>query len=757
MAKVPADAVAIVLVLVTPASFAGNKIRHSVAGVTVVSSFEAKNVCLCVPTYNEAADLEPLVSAALNEFDRLGLSGTVLIIDDGSPDGTGELADDLARAESRLHVLHQGGRSGLGCAYQAGFAWSLERNAEFIVQMDCDFSHDPTHLGSLVEAAQHADLVLGSRYVDGGQVVGWPLTRRLISRGGCWYARTLLDLPIRDPTGGFKCWRRETLERLPYDRAAAKGYGFQIEMTYRAVRAGFRVAEVPITFSDRAAGESKMTLAIATEAAGLVLTLRREDGSEPADTEPAQLPGRARTPRIHHRPAGWVTTIAARARRATALPLHAVGLFFVAGAFLTLLAVVQTPADLGYELLVLVFLVITAIGTMTLFLMLNAWRTADVLRATSFPGSKRGAAHSFSLIVPARHEERVLEATLTRLSEQQHPDFEVIVVVGHDDPGTKVLAEAVAQGDPRFRIVVDTDQRKTKPKALNAALPLSRGDVVGVFDAEDQVAPGLLLAVDEALQETGADIVQGATQLMNFQSNWFSVRNALEYYFWFRSRLHLHAAVGYIPLGGNTVFIRREWIERAGGWDVDCLAEDCDLGTRLSALGARTVVAYSPDLVTREETPPTLAALVRQRTRWNQGFLQVLKKRDWRRLPLRPRLLAGFTLSFPFVQAVNGLLLPLAIGAVVLFKLPTPLALLSFLPVVPLVTILVAELVALAEFGRDFGLRPRLRDYTRLTLGAIPYQLLLSVAAVRAVQREIRGLRTWEKTAHVGAHLHEAR
>ena len=412
-----------------------------------------------------------------------------------------------------------------------------------------------------------------------------------------------------------------------------------------------------------------------------------------------------------------------------------------------------SPLALGYGALVVLFLVLLLVGATTLAWMLYAWREPAGIEAVGFAESDRPAAHSFSLILPARHEERVLGATIACLRGQRHPDFEVIVVVGDDDPGTRAVAEAAMAGDSRFRVIEDDSRPKNKPKALNAALPHCSGDVVGVFDAEDQVAADLLLAVDRRFQGTGAEVVQGATQLMNFSSSWFAVRNVLEYYFWFKSRLHFHAAAGFIPLGGNTVFVRRPWLQAAGGWDPNCLAEDCDLGSRLSTMGARTVVSYSPELVTREETPATVTGLVRQRTRWNQGFLQVLRKGEWRELPPAGRALAAYTLSFPFLQAVLALLLPLALAGAILGKLPILLTLLGFLPTVAVVGILAVEAVGLSEFGRDFGVHVRARDYLRLIVGFLPYQLLLAGAACHAVSRELRGVNNWEKTAHVGAHL----
>jgi len=390
--------------------------------------------------------------------------------------------------------------------------------------------------------------------------------------------------------------------------------------------------------------------------------------------------------------------------------------------------------------------------------MLHAWRTPDVMAATSFPGPNDEPSLSFSLLVPARHEEAVLAATLDRLAQMDHPHFEVLAVVGHDDPDTRVVAEAAAGRWPdRIRVVTDHSWPKNKPKALNTALAECRGQVTGVFDAEDEVHPRLLRQVDSAFRSTSAHVVQGGVQLMNYDSSWYSLRNCLEYFFWFRSRLHLHAEHRFIPLGGNTVFVRTDLLREVHGWDPDCLAEDCEIGVRLSSLGARFTVAYDPHVVTREETPGSLAGLVKQRTRWNQGFLQVLRKGSWRHLPTRSqRWLARYTLAMPFLQAFTGLIIPLSIYMMVSVRVPVVLALASFLPAVPTVATLAFEIAGLREFGRVFYSRPRARDYVRLILGMFPYQLLLAGAAVRAVLRELLGMRTWEKTAHVGAHREPA-
>jgi cellulose synthase/poly-beta-1,6-N-acetylglucosamine synthase-like glycosyltransferase len=440
-------------------------------------------------------------------------------------------------------------------------------------------------------------------------------------------------------------------------------------------------------------------------------------------------------------------------RRATGVRRVLVGLLGFAVAAGAVAASLHSASFL-YLLYTGISLLLGAIAWTTLLWMLHAWRTPASLDHSAMSGDDLEPAHSFSLIVPARHEEAVLEATLSRLVTTDHPAFEVLVVVGADDPATREAAERVSDRHPELvKVVVDATWPKNKPKALNAALPQCRGAITGVFDAEDDVHPALLRRVDGCFQRTDADVVQAGVQLMNFRSSWLTVRNVLEYYFWFRSRLHFHARQGFIPLGGNTVFVRTEILQAVSGWDPDCLAEDCELGVRLSALGAQTVVFYEPELVTREECPPTLGAFARQRTRWNQGYLQTLSKGHWRRLPLRQRTLGAYTLAMPCLMALVWVLMPVALATAVVVKAPVPITLVSFLPAVPMLSMLAVEVVGLGEFCRAYGERASMRDYGRLVLGLPLYQAVLAFAAARAVAREARGDRGWEKTAHTGLHL----
>ncbi|MEV8372112.1 glycosyltransferase family 2 protein [Kribbella sp. NPDC056861] len=413
----------------------------------------------------------------------------------------------------------------------------------------------------------------------------------------------------------------------------------------------------------------------------------------------------------------------------------------------------------GLVLLVLVSLALTLVAFTTLAWMLHAWRTPEHLEATRFRrgGKSDAPLPRFTLLVPARHEEAVLGHTLDRLAASEYDDLEIIAIIGHDDDGTEQVARGAAARHPdRVRVVIDHNVPKNKPKALNTALVEATGEVVGVFDAEDEVHVGLLPHIAARFAETGADVVQGGVQLMNLQTSWWSLRNVLEYYFWFRSRLHFHAGARFIPLGGNTVFVRTELLREIGGWDAECLAEDCELGVRLSTRGAVVAVAYDPELVTREETPGDLPALIKQRTRWAQGFLQVLRKGIWRQLPTRrQRLLAWYTLAMPFLQAFTGLMIPISLAVMLFAKVPTGVALISFLPLVPTLVTLAVEAAGLGEFSRAYGVKVRPRDYLRLLLGTFPYQMMLAAASVRAVLREARGDGSWEKTAHTGAHREE--
>jgi dolichol-phosphate mannosyltransferase len=229
-----------------------------------------ERILVIIPTYNEARNLPQIVPAILRQDPRI----EVLVVDDNSPDGTGRLADDLAAGNSRVHVLHRQAKEGLGRAYIAGFRWALEHQYQAVCEMDADFSHDPGFLPQMLTAADGADLVIGSRYATGVNVINWPISRLLLSLGANLYARVITGLPLSDSTSGFKCFRRQVLERIALDQVRSNGYAFQIEMNFRAWRKGFRLVEVPIIFHERVEGQSKMSKRIVREAIWMVWWLR---------------------------------------------------------------------------------------------------------------------------------------------------------------------------------------------------------------------------------------------------------------------------------------------------------------------------------------------------------------------------------------------------------------------------------------------------------------------------------------------------
>ncbi|WP_284251736.1 glycosyltransferase [Litorihabitans aurantiacus] len=416
----------------------------------------------------------------------------------------------------------------------------------------------------------------------------------------------------------------------------------------------------------------------------------------------------------------------------------------------------ESPMAVTSLALTAVALTLLVLALSTLVMATYAWWDPGARSRTAFPTAPGEASLTFSVIVPCRHErEEVVRATVGRLLAQTHRRLEIIISVGHDDPDTRATAERLRAEHPHHvRVSVDRALHKSKPHQLNTALRMCRGDVVGVFDAESLAAPDLLRSVDGAFRATGADAVQGAVQLVNHRDSWFALRNCLEYFIWFSSRLHLQERVGFIPLGGTTVFVRRELLVALGGWDARCLAEDCELGVRLSSLGHRVRVAYCPELATREETPGDVTAFVKQRTRWALGFFQVLRKGVWRQLPTRgARLAARWTLVQQHLVAITGILVPVSVGLAIWGAVPLGVALLTFVPLAVTVATVAMEACMLRELGRDHGLRLGVRDYLVLVVTTVPFQLLLAYATIRAYVRFRRGDLTWEKTAHAGRHL----
>lgn len=413
---------------------------------------------------------------------------------------------------------------------------------------------------------------------------------------------------------------------------------------------------------------------------------------------------------------------------------------------------------------VLFSLFLTIQAAYTLYITVYTWDQPDAFLKAKAPDVFRMPKKSFTVLLPARHEEEVIQDTIERAVGVRYPKqlVEIFVICESGDSGTiakaqSKISELAANGIHSVRLLVFDDAPINKPHGLNFGFRASKNEVVTIFDAEDEIHPDILNIVNTVMLEEGVRVVQCGVQLMNFNSSWYSTLNVLEYFFWFKSRLHYHAKLGMIPLGGNTVFFAREVMEAIGGWDERNLTEDADVGIRLSAMGEKVKVVYDDRYVTKEETPPTLSQFIRQRTRWSQGFFQTLKKNDWKKLPtLAQKAMAFYTLGFPALQAILALYIPVSVWMMFTTKAPVPVAMLLLMPLYLLIAHYVVSVVGLYEFTDAHGLNPSSMTWLYMLISYIPYQWVLGYAALRAMLRELRGVNNWEKTTHIGAHRQAA-
>jgi cellulose synthase/poly-beta-1,6-N-acetylglucosamine synthase-like glycosyltransferase len=376
------------------------------------------------------------------------------------------------------------------------------------------------------------------------------------------------------------------------------------------------------------------------------------------------------------------------------------------------------------------------------------------------PGTER---LRFTLIVCALDEETVIGLTLDKLVRQTHPRCQILVSLRDHDVATIRAVERAQERNPgRIEMITGRYAESGKAAQLNGALPYASGDYVSPIDAECDVAPDLLRHVEALVRETGADIVQGAVQLMNLGTRvaeWFQPHNVLEYYAWYSSRMLFQVDAGFVPLGGNTVFVRTSLARAVGGWP-NTPTEDCAMGVLLcSRYRARVVAAFGPRLATREEVPPTIfhrqkGSLFWQRVRWLEGIFQELLRGYWWHMPtLRQKLLAGYILAAPLLQALSCALLPVAFVTAFVAKVPEALALFLYLPLIPLSITMISMLLGLGQFGRDYETKVRLRHFASIALLTPVYQVILAAAAACAVYRHYWGDGTWYRTGRGMQHL----
>lgn len=406
-------------------------------------------------------------------------------------------------------------------------------------------------------------------------------------------------------------------------------------------------------------------------------------------------------------------------------------------------------------MLIIALMTIQAIFNIRLRLFI--WEEPEQALLNSAPTIYREPSLSFTIMLPARHEEAVYRDTIQKVYDLNYPRklVQIMAICREDDTGT--IAEARAKinelRDPNVQLVIFNDKPINKPHGLNLALRVATGDIVTIFDAEDEPHPDILQVINTTYLNEKVDVVQSGVQLMNHNTKWFCFLNVLEYFFWFKSSLHFFANVGMTPLGGNTVFVRRDLMQRLGGWDETCLTEDADLGIRLCLSGARVRIIYDDEFVTKEETPHTIEQFIKQRTRWNQGFIQILFRGRWLKLDtFQRRLLALYVLILPEVQAFFTLMIPVSIVMFFFVKLPVWMAMLTFMPFYCFILAMFIDLAGLHEFVKVHHRKWSWKEALILLLAFMPYQILLGIGALRATYRFLKGTSNWEKTAHIGQH-----
>lgn len=683
------------------------------------------NVVVILPTYNEAENIETIISKVILQGAEMKQAKLqILVVDDNSPDGTAKIVRAYTQSNPHIHLL-LGEKQGLGVAYKRGIKYAVNvLKADYIYTMDSDGSHDITRIPVFYkELLKGTDMVVGSRYVEGGGIPeNWGFVRVVNSKVANFIARNVGGLKgVKDCTGGFRAINTQVLKKVNLDKLNAKGYCFQINILNEMLKAGAKVKEVPFQFKDRTNGESKYRIQDIFEFIAFSIKMRLEPLFKPQIA------------------VGVISLL---------------GLAFLGLAVWRLLRL--DPTNALMIALVSISLVLVAQGLFTLYLTLYTWEDPARVNSNKSPKTYEAPQKSFTALLPARNEENVIAHTIRAVHGIDYPEElkETIVICRKDDEGTIAAAKkAIAEiGSPNVRIIHDS-LPNNKPKKLNIGAGIAKNEVICIFDAEDEPHKDIYNIVNTVMVRKNADVVQCGVQLMNFASHWFSALNVLEYYFWFKSALRFFAKIGLITLGGNTVFFKKEWIDKIGGWDETCLTEDADVGLRLSQKGARIEVLYDQEHATREETPHNLENFIKQRTRWNQGFIQVLLKGEWLKLDTwAQRFLAFYLLFWPIVQSLLFLYIPVSLGLMFFIKLPVWATMITILPVYMLLLQLVTIIVAFYQFVGEYKLKHSWLFPLRILLWYFPYQFILGLSAYRAVWRLLSRQASWEKTTHVNAH-----
>lgn len=688
-----------------------------------------KHAVIVVPTYNEKDNISKLLEAIQSQKYRLnGTKLSVLVVDDSSPDGTGEIVQNYSQKYPDVQLLNGTKKKGLGTAYIRGFKYAIEKlKADVIFEMDADFSHNPSDIPRLLtEALNGSDFVIGSRYTFGGSIPSnWSGLRKANSRWGNFFARHIAGLgKARDCTSGYRAIKVDLLKQIDLDKLGAKGYAFQINLLHKALRKGAKVTELPIHFTDRAYGKSKLSLADIIEFIRSSFAL-----------------GLSRLKPFFYFLLAFACSLVTTLLIISAVTSGLISLHTILPIFITAFS-----------------LILTLRGIFTLVWMLYAWENPEDVDRHKSPKEFYQPEHSFTALIPARHEEKVIKDTIKAANNINYPNHlkEVLVLCREDDQGTIAKAQETIKelGQKNIRLIVFNSFPINKPHALNYGLKEAKNEIVTIFDAEDEPHPDIYNIVNTVVIRDQADVVQSGVQLMNYRAHWFSALNVMEYFLWFKSGLHFFLRIGNVtPLGGNTVFFNKQWLEKIGGWDENCLTEDADIGIRLILAGAKTRVIYDEQHATQEETPTSMAGFIKQRTRWNQGFLQIFFKDDWKKLPqLRQKFVTLYVLLSPLIQTFLLLYAPVAVWVAFTQKIPMMVSLLSFVPLYLFLLQILVYIVGLYEFTKAYKLTFPFWMPLKVLFTFYPYQFVLMFSSCRAFYRVVFSKNGWEKTFHTNGH-----
>lgn len=434
------------------------------------------------------------------------------------------------------------------------------------------------------------------------------------------------------------------------------------------------------------------------------------------------------------------------------------GFFFFLGAKIHLFPDYLTPQTVIILFVLLSSSILTLQSVFTLVWMLYAWEDPNEAERQRSPKVLFRPLYSFSALIPARHEEKVIADTIKAVNKIKYPDIlkEILVLCKKDDIKTISKAKEVIKklGQKNIRLIVFDSSPVNKPHGLNYGLIKAKNEIITIFDAEDEPHPDIYKVVNTVLIKDGVDVVQSGVQLMNYRAHWFSALNVMEYFLWFKSGLHFFLKVGGItPLGGNTVFFKKRLLKKIRGWDENCLTEDAEIGIRLTLAGAKTRVVYDERHATQEETPTSISGFIRQRTRWNQGFMQIFMKGDWKKLPkFRQKMIILYILLSPLIQTLFWLYTPAALWIAIAWKLPILVSIYSFIPFYLLILHILVYITGLYEFTKIYKLKYPYWMPLKVLLTFYPYQFALVFSSLRALYRVALGSNNWEKTLHLNNH-----